>query len=393
LTQAIRTIRRVLEDDPAEPPAIRTVSRHGYQFVHPELRVEADDAPVATQVATSTTPQPGSQPAARDVALARLLAPWTGDFPGEDEERREAAESLHLLGTAEALRLLDRRPGHEWARALLRDTRWDVPGAGAVPILGQPNAFGIARALVLMRLRRAVRLVRLRWSTASAGGAVSGAIAGFLGGLLLWLGPGSNMTARGPLALGLVGALIGGVGAAGVGAGLVAAEALVRSFRGTALVVFGALGGMIVGSLAHVSARALLEGLFGRDLSPVGGGFEGLVIGAGAGLGYALATPRASGGMAALKGLPQLAAAACTGACCALASLLLTWNGSLLGGVSLDYVAHSFPGSEVGLAPLAHLLGEQQAGPATRTVLALWEGLMFGLGLVLGLTRRPRVEG
>ena len=37
-----------------------------------------------------------------------------------------------------------------------------------------------------------------------------------------------------------------------------------------------------------------------------------------------LATPRASGGMAALKGLPQLAAAVCTGACCALASLLLT---------------------------------------------------------------------
>src|SRR6185436_19971002 len=123
-----------------------------------------------------------------------------------------------------------------------------------------------------------------------------------------------------------------------------------------------------------------------------GGGFEGLVIGAGAGLGYALATPRAAGGMAALKGWRQLGAALCTGTCCALASLVLTWNGSLLGGVSLDYVARSFPGSEVGLAPLAHLLGEPQAGPATRTALALWEGFMFGLGLVVGLTRRPRME-
>ena len=33
LTQAIRTIRRVLDDDPREVPFIRTVSRHGYQFV------------------------------------------------------------------------------------------------------------------------------------------------------------------------------------------------------------------------------------------------------------------------------------------------------------------------------------------------------------------------
>lgn len=394
LTQAVRSIRRVLEDDPTEPLSIRTVSRHGYQFVHPELRVEQDDAdltPPAPSIFPVASHDPG--PGARELALVRLITPWSGNFPSEDEDRREAAESLHLLGTAEALRDLDRRPGHEWGRALLRDTRWDVASAGPVPILGQPKAFGIARALVLIRLRRAVRVVRLRWSAAAAGGAASGAIAGVLGGLLLWLGPGSGMTARGPVALGLVGALIGGIGAAGVGAGLVAAEALVRSFRGTALVLFGALGGMTVGALAHAGARALLEGLFGRDLSPVGGGFEGLVIGAGAGLGYALATPRAAGGMAALKGWAQLAAAVCTGACCALASLLLTWNGSLLGGVSLDYVAHSFPGSEVGLAPLARILGEPQAGPLTRAVLALWEGLMFGLGLALGLTRRPRLEG
>src|SRR5262245_65130987 len=38
LTQAVRTIRRALDDDPKEPRAIRTVARHGYQFVHPELQ-------------------------------------------------------------------------------------------------------------------------------------------------------------------------------------------------------------------------------------------------------------------------------------------------------------------------------------------------------------------
>ena len=39
LTQAIRTIRRALDDDPREPRYIRTVSRHGYRFVGPEEEV------------------------------------------------------------------------------------------------------------------------------------------------------------------------------------------------------------------------------------------------------------------------------------------------------------------------------------------------------------------
>jgi hypothetical protein len=45
----------------------------------------------------------------------------------DSEERREAAESLHI-GTREAVFRLDRRPGHARARAL-RDTCWDVTGA------------------------------------------------------------------------------------------------------------------------------------------------------------------------------------------------------------------------------------------------------------------------
>jgi hypothetical protein len=58
--------------------------------------------------------------------------------------------------------------------------------------------------------------------------------------------------------------------------------------------------------------------------------------------------------------------------------------------MSLDFLARSFSGSEVGIVPLARLLGESQVGPLTRTVLALYEGSFFGVGLVLGLTRRPR---
>src|SRR3970040_2875434 len=42
LSQAIRTIRRVLGDDSREPRFVRTVSRHGYRFVFADV-IEEDD--------------------------------------------------------------------------------------------------------------------------------------------------------------------------------------------------------------------------------------------------------------------------------------------------------------------------------------------------------------
>ena len=45
LSQAVRTIRRVLGDDSREPRFVRTVSRHGYQFVFPDV-VEEEDGEV-----------------------------------------------------------------------------------------------------------------------------------------------------------------------------------------------------------------------------------------------------------------------------------------------------------------------------------------------------------
>ncbi len=63
--------------------------------------------------------------------------------------------------------------------------------------------------------------------------------------------------------------------------------------------------------------------------------------------------------------------------------------GSYLGAMSLDFMAQAFPGSEVGLAPLARLLGEEEPGVVTRVAISGFEGLLFGAGLALGLTRRP----
>jgi len=53
LSQAVRTIRRTLGDDSREPRFIRTVSRHGYQFVHPDVIEEEDDA-------SAPAPQPAA---------------------------------------------------------------------------------------------------------------------------------------------------------------------------------------------------------------------------------------------------------------------------------------------------------------------------------------------
>jgi hypothetical protein len=145
-----------------------------------------------------------------------------------------------------------------------------------------------------------------------------------------------------------------------------------------------------VGALANLLGRWTLEGVFGHELSAVGGGLEGLAIGAAAGLGYGLATPRPGGGMATPHGRERLLAAAATGVWCSLAAMALARVGGRLGGASLDFVARQFRGSQIGLAPIAHLLGERELGPLTRTILSAYEGLLFGFGLALGLTRRPR---
>jgi len=392
LSQAVRTLRRVLGDDPREPIFIRTVSRHGYQFVHPDV-VEAGEE------AAEPVPPPSGKPAAGEpvdrfeVALARLLQPVSTD-PGEREaERREAAETLHQMGTAEALRRLDRRPGHEMARAVLRDARWDVPGAGDVPILGTPGSARSFLSLVLLRAGRAARLASSRWGAAALGGAMAGFLAGLAGGIAMTFSPEAALPASVPVALSLVGAAIGAIGAAGVGAGLAAAETLARSFRGPALVAGGALGGGIVGVTVHLLGRLTLEGIFGHDLSTVGGGFEGILLGGAAGLGYALSAPRPhGGGMATPRRAARLRTALVTGLFCAAGALIANLAGGHLGGTSLDFMARSFPGSQVGITPLARLLGEGEVGPITRTVLALYEGGIFGVGLILGFTRRPRAR-
>ena len=132
LSQAVRILRRALGDDPRDPLFIRTISRFGYRFVHPHVIEETEDVPLPGAQGGGPANETGSRDARIDAALVSL-AQSPVSAAGE-QERREAAETLHQLGTAEALRRLGRREGHESARAVLRDARWDVPGAGPVPV-------------------------------------------------------------------------------------------------------------------------------------------------------------------------------------------------------------------------------------------------------------------
>jgi hypothetical protein len=387
LSQAVRTIRRTLGDDSREPRFIRTVSRHGYRFVFPDVVEEDEDGAWPGPVAIPLAEPEGEAPAdAYEPLLDRIARAPSGS--GDDEERREAAELLHALGTSEALRRLGTRPGHASARALLRDARWDSPQAGPVPLLGAPAPMAVARELLRLRYRRAARIAASRWAGASTGGGLAGIAAGGVGGLILAATPGSAAPIAIVPVLAVIGGGCGAIGGAGVGAGLSAAEAIARSQRTVALICGGALGGGLVGVAVQWLARWSLAALVGLTIG-IGGGPEGVVIGGAAGLGYAIATRRIKGGMAAPRGRRRLLAAIITAAACGLAGLTLTLSGRPLVGGTIHAIAYAADGSRATLAPLGRLIGEPDFGPVSQGIIAFGEGALFGLGLAFGLMRRP----
>ena len=385
LSQAVRTLRRTLEDDSREPRFIRTVSRHGYQFVWAEVIEEVDDGQVAISA-------PLASPAtAESVAtLVDRLAAAAEAGRAAEGEARDVAERLHAMGTADAMTHIVARPGHAPAVAVMRDARWNVPGSGRVPLLSDPEAGRAVLALLRLRILDAGRTVARRWAGAAAAGALGGTAAGLCGGIALYLSPTSHARPQASIALAAIGALAGGVGAAGIGAGLAAAEVLARSRRGLALAACGAVSGAGVALVAHLLLRALLDGLFGLRLFYDGGAIDGLVLGGAAGAGYAWATPQPpGGGVAAPSGRRRVAASLVVGACCAAAAVALAVSGRLLVGGLVHDIARMSRDSALVLAPLGHFIGEPDFGPNTRALLSAFEGAAFGCALTWGLTRRP----
>jgi DNA-binding winged helix-turn-helix (wHTH) protein len=352
LSQAVRTIRRALGDDSREPRFIRTVSRHGYRFVFPDVIEEADD-----DVAWPAVPLNG--PSA-DPLVERERSRGSNGAPlnvADDEERLDDAQ---------------------------------------------------------LRLRRAARLAANGATRAAAGAALAGIAAGGLGGLILAAAPGSTAPIAIAPVLAVIGGTCGVLGGTSVGAGLALAETASRSQpshpsrRFLALTFAGALGGGLIGVAVQWLARWGLAALVGLDVG-VGGGLEGVVIGGAAGLAFAIATrsapddePAGQSGLSGQDGLAagdglvalhgwkrkRLRAALIIAVICGASGLALTLTGRPLAGGTIHAFANAASGSRATLAPLGRLIGEPDFGPVTSAILAFGETALFGLGIAIGLIRR-----
>ena len=392
LSQAIRILRRTLDDDARDPRFIRTVPRHGYQFVWTALEEHPDEGQLGAAPANGPERQDplaqAIEPPALETLVDDLLRLAAAGAPSRDDAR-DVAERLHASGTADAVAHLISRPRHAKALALLRDSRWHVPGAGIVPLKG---AQGLAAGLELTRLRLSDmrRTIAARWAGAAGAGAIGGAWAGVCGSVALLMAPSSTAQPEAIVALSTVGFTAGAIGAAGVGAGLAAAEVIARSRRRLALTVCGAAAGAMVGALAILLLRAMLDTFLGLQLTRAGGAVEGLVIGAAAGASYALATPQPpGGGVAAPGGRRRLRVMVAVGLGCAAGAVMLSWMGFPMVGGYVHAVAQATRDRQLLLAPLGRFIGEPGFGPLTRTVLGAFEGGVFGAALAYGLTRRP----
>jgi DNA-binding winged helix-turn-helix (wHTH) protein len=388
LSQAIRTLRRTLEDDSREPVFIRTVSRHGYSFQFKDVVEEPEPAHSPETAPPAASPARQAEADEIERLIDRLVS--SGDA-ATDEDRRDAAEQLHTLGTATAVARLVARPQHDLGLALLRDTRWQVEGSGDVPLLGQPHGLAAAWHLIRWRARDAFSLAERRAISAALGAAVTGALAGLVGGWLLVSSPRSEAPATIVPVLALLGALSGAVGAAGIAAGVGAAEAIARSRRGAAIIGGAAVGGLAIGAVTQLALRWTLRGLFGLELAQIGGPLEGLMLGTAAGVGYAATTRRpGGGGMAAPAGPARARTAIVVGVCTAIAGLMLSTTGHPLVGGLINEIAQASSGSQMALTPLGNLYDDPSFAGGTQKLLAVFESGLFGVGFAFGFTRRPR---
>ena len=283
LSQAIRILRRTLNDDSKEPRFIRTVSRHGYRFVLADVIEEIDDGP----------------------ALPPTRA---------------------------------------------------TPTAAPVPAVAAPL-----------------------WSGAALGGAAAGVIAGLVGGGLLALAPGSTSPPAIAPVLAVIGGACGALGGGGVGLGLSVADAQTGLPPTVGHIIGGAVGGGLVGATVQWLAWWSLSALLGIHV-PIGGGVEGIVIGAAAGGAYTLAGGRLSTTRSLLV----------AGGLCGVVGVGLQLLGRPLVGGTIHAIATAADGSQATLEPLGRLIGEADFGPITRALLAFGEGATFGAGLVWGLFRARR---
>jgi hypothetical protein len=193
------------------------------------------------------------------------------------------------------------------------------------------------------------------------GGGGAGLAAGGIGSLLLASVPDSHASLAVVPVLTLLGGGCGAAGAAGVSAGLSVAESRLPALGTLGLVLGAAIGGGTVGLLAQLFGRWTLETVFA----------------------FPSIKDRPEG-----RPLRSGTAVAAFAVLCGLTALGLVLAGQPLVGGTLHAIAQASAGAQTTLAPLGRLLGEQDFGPLTAALIGTGEGVIFGAGLGLGLTRR-----
>jgi DNA-binding winged helix-turn-helix (wHTH) protein len=155
LSQAIRTIRRTLGDDSREPVFIRTVSRHGYRFVFPDVIEEADETlPVPAAVVDAERPgrrsrHPAGRWAARAAGGGALAGVAAGGVGGLI--LAAAPDSFAPIAIAPVLAVIG-------------------GGCGAL------GGAGVGAGLALARAARSTRTIALVLGAALGGGLVGAAV-------------------------------------------------------------------------------------------------------------------------------------------------------------------------------------------------------------------------
>ena len=212
-------------------------------------------------------------------------------------------------------------------------------------------------------------------------GTIGGGISGFIGGLLygfigasqpLQPGMGAASVVLVLLCITILVALLGG---AGVATGL----ALTRR-NGAWVIVGGAGGGLVIGATVKLLGLDAFSLLVGQSPGEITGALEGLLIGAGTGLGAWFSRRTASVRRSGLQ------AALCGG----FAGLAVSLVGGRLMLGSLDLLARKVPGSRLRLDHISQLFGEASFGPVTRTFTSILEGALFAAGVVSAMALAER---
>ena len=229
LTQCVRTLRRLLDDDAARPRYIETVPKHGYRFV------------AAVERTPAATPQPGPP------ALLVMDMPANGTPIGDDLARWQGTLLAAGAGTLGAS-LAGLAGGLIYGFALASQTSSGDPGGGSVLfvvlwltiVVATIGGAGVSAGIVIAGREKAGwwRLVG-----GAVGGMVVGGVVKLLGldafHILLGRSPGNVTGALEGLALGA---------SVGFGAWLAERDRLRRSLRAQLLAAgaAGALGGLSI---------------------------------------------------------------------------------------------------------------------------------------------------